>query len=173
VATTISQDERDKWTAAEQVEKIINGFRNPDTRALPILVEDESGVKYGAIMVYDDGDTIAFCRSKSDLEERWGRKVYPEKLRPITYIELFYVIADTIVKGKHATITRYPVIEQGSSYVAVPHVVSTTPSRKVSVINLLAPGSEPVVMAEYPVLDAPYMDAMMVHPSKLAGMGGD
>lgn len=173
VYTSITPAERDKWTAAENVDKMINSFRNIDLRKKPVLIKDEEGKDYALLFVYDEGDTIALCRSIDDLTKRWPRKVDPKKLRPITYIEIFYIIADIISMGKHAMITRYPVIEQGSCYVAKPHVVSTTPSRAVEVIDLLSPDYPPTLMRHYPVVGAAYMDAMMVHPSKLGGLGGD
>lgn len=173
VYTSISPAVRDVWTSSEGVDKLINSFRNTDLRRKPVIVTDVEGKDYALLLVYDEGDTVAFCRSIDDLESRWPTKIVRSKLRPITYIELFYLIAETISIGKHAIVTRYPVIEQGSSYVAEIHVVSTTPSRSVEMINLLSPELPPMILKQYPVIGSPYMDAMMVHPSKLAALGGD
>lgn len=171
---TISPSERDKWTSDEGIEKIINSFRNTGLRDKPIYIKDEEGKDYALLLVYDEGDEIALCRSIEDLQARWPRSIDKSKIRPITFIEMFYLIAETVSRGKHGIVTRYPVIEQGSSYVASIHVVSTTPSRAIRVIDLLDPEyEEPMIMKQYPIIGAPYMDAMMVHPSKLAGLGGD
>lgn len=173
VYTAITPAERDKWTSSESVDKIINSFRNIDLRKKPVYIKDEDGKDYALMFVYDEGDTIALCRSVDDLQRRWPRPVDKSKLRPITYIEVFYIIAEVISTGKHGIVTRYPVIEQGSSYVAKIHVVSTTPGRSVELVDLLAPDYPPSIMKQYPVIGASYMDAMMVHPSKLAALGGD
>lgn len=173
VYTTITPAERDKWTSNDGVDKLINSFRNSDLRAKPVLIKDEDGKDYALLLVYDEGSEIALCRSIDDLQARWPRPIDKKKLRPITYIEMFYLIAETISQGRHGIVTRYPVIEQGSSYVANIHVVSTTPARAVEVVDLLAPDFPPVVMRQYPVIGGSYMDAMMVHPSKLAALGGD
>lgn len=173
VYTTITPTERDKWTSGDGVEKLINSLRNTAIRSLPVFIKDEDGKDYALALVYDEGDTIALCRSIEDLERSWPRKVNKDNLRPITYIEVFYLIAEMISYGKHVMITRYPVLEQGSTYVGKIHVVSTTPSRKVEVIDLLAPDVPPSTMRQYPVIGASYMDAAMVHPSKLGGLGGD
>lgn len=170
---SITPAERDRWTSDEGIEKIINSFRNTDLRSKPILIKDDEGKDYALLLVYDEGEEIALCRSIEDLQSRWPRSIDKSKIRPITYIEMFYLIAETISQGKHGMVTRYPVIEQGSSYVAKIHVVSTTPSRAVKVIDLLDPEYDQMIMRQYPVIGAPYMDAMMVHPSKLAALGGD
>lgn len=171
--TSISPSERDKWTSSDGIEKIINSFSNTELRKKPILIRDEEGVDYALLFVYDEGDTIALCRSIDDLETRWPRPIDKKKLRPITYIEAFYIIADIISIGKHATVTRYPVIEQGSVYVGKIHVVSTSPSRLVEVIDLMVPDYPPSIMRQYPILGSAYMDAAMIHPGKLAGLGAD
>lgn len=173
VYTTITPGERDKWTSSDGIDRLINSFRNTDLRKKPIYIKDEDGKDYALMFVYDEGDTIALCRSIDDLEKRWPRPIDKSKLRPITYIEVFYIIAEVISTGKHGIVTRYPVIEQGSSYVAKLHVVSTTPGRSVELVDLLAPEYPPSIMRQYPVIGATYMDAMMVHPSKLAALGGD
>lgn len=173
VYTSITPGERDRWTSSDGVDKLINSFRNTDLRKKPVYIRDEGGKDYALMFVYDEGDTIALCRSIDDLERRWPRPIDKAKLRPITYIEVFYIIAEVISLGKHGMVTRYPVIEQGSSYVAKLHVVSTTPGRMVELVDLLAPDYPPSIMRNYPVIGASYMDAMMVHPSKLAALGGD
>lgn len=173
VYTSITPAERDKWVSGDEIDKIVNSFRNIHMRKKPMLVKDTTGKSYALLFVYDEGDEIALCRSIDDLHGKWPRPINPEKLRPITYIEAFYLIAEIISTGKHAIVTRYPVIEQGSSYVAKIHVVSTTPSRAVKLVDLLVPGGESMLMRQYPVLGSGYMDAAMVHPSKLAALGGD
>ena len=173
VYTSISPTTRDAFTSSEGVDKIINSFSNEDLRGKPILITDLQGVSYAALLVYDDGDEIALCRSIDDLEKRWPRKIDKAKLRPITYIELFYIITEIASMGKHALITRYPVIEQGSVYPAKIHVISTTPSRSVKLIDLLSGFYDETLLRQYPVLGSTYMDAAMVHPSRLAALGGD
>jgi hypothetical protein len=173
VYTSLSPATRDAWTSSDSLDKLINRFRNTDLRHKPVLITDTENKQYALTLVYDDGDTIALCRSIDDLEARWPRKVDKAKLRPITYIEMFYLIAEVIAIGKHGLVTRYPVIEQGSAYVAELHVVSTTPARSVELLDLLSPGRDTMTLRQYPVLGSTYMDAMMVHPSKLAALGGD
>jgi hypothetical protein len=173
VYTSITPATRDVWTSSDGIDKLINSFRNIDLRSKPVLITDSEGKRYALSLIYDEGDEIALCRSIDDLEARWPRKINKAKLRPMTYIEMFYLIAEVISVGKHGIVTRYPVIEQGSSYVAELHVVSTTPARCVKLIDLLSIGQEPMILRQYPVVGASYMDAMMVHPSKLAALGGD
>lgn len=173
VYTTISPDTRDKWMSSEGIEKIINSLRNIDLRNKPVLIKDTEGKNYALSLIYDEGDEIALCRSIDDLKSKWSRPIDRHRVRPMTYIEMFYIIAETISVGKHGIVTRYPVIEQGSSYPAEIHVMSTTPSRYVELIDMMTPMQHRTPLREYPILGASYMDAMMVHPSKLAQLGGD
>ena len=173
VYTSIPASERDAWMTSDGLEKRINSLRNPGIRKQPVWIKDTEGKKYALCLVYDDNDEIAIVRSFKDLEKRWPRKVDRKKLRPITYIEMFYIIAEIISIGKHGLVTRYPVIQQGSSYPAKIHVVSTTPARKVDLIDLVSGYGVSTPLRQYPIMGASYMDAMMVHPSRLAGMGAD
>lgn len=178
VYTQITPDTWDKWMSGDGLDKIINSFRNIDLRSKPILIPSTDGKDYALSLVYDEGDEIAICRSIDDLKARWPRPVQKNRLRPITYIEVFYLIAETMSAGKHAFITRYPVIEQGSIYPANIHVMTTTPARHVQLIDLLSGHLEPVSLKQYPIIQeagktTTYMDAAMVHPSKLAGLGAD
>lgn len=173
VYTTITPAERDKWISADNQDKIINSFRNTELRRKPVLIKDKDNKDYALCLVYDLGDEIILSRSIDDLQARWPRLVDKSRLRPLTYIEMFYLITEAVSKNKHVIVTRYPVIEQGSSYVAIPHIVSTTPSRKVTFYDLLSPYDVTYTLKQYPVLNAPFMDAAMVHPSKLGGLGGD
>ncbi len=173
VYTSISPEEREKWTSSDGIEDLINSFRNVDLRKKPVLIKDRDGKDYAMYLVYDEGDEIGLCRSIEDLETGWPRPIDKKKIRPITYIEMFYIIAETISQGKHGIVTRYPVIEQGSSYPAKIHVVSTSPSRYVEMLNLSYPDGISIPLKQYPVIGNSYMDAMMVHPSKMSGMGAD
>lgn len=173
VYTTISPETRNDWMSSEGIDDLINSLRNTGLRHKPVMIPDTDGKMYALTLVYDDGDEIGLFRSIKDLESKWPRPINKKKIRPITYIEIFYLIAETISVGKHVMVTRYPVIEQGSSYPAKIHVVSTTPSRYVELIDLISPVQSKTPLRQYPVLGASYMDAMMVHPSKLAMLGGD
>lgn len=173
VYTSITPTERDKWVSADNQDKIINSFRNTDLRRKPVLIKDKDNKDYALCLVYDLGDEVILCRSIEDLQSRWPRPVNESLLRPLTYVEMFYLITEAVSQGKHVMITRYPVIEQGSTYVAIPHIVSTTPSRKVTFYDLLSSQGSTYTLKQYPIMNAPFMDATMVHPSKLAGLGGD
>ena len=173
VYTSISAETREKWMSSDGLDDLINSFRNVDLRKKPILIRDTEGKDYALSFIYDDGDEIALCRSIDDLKKSWPRPFIKSKLRPITYAEMFYLIAETISTDKHGIVTRYPVIEQGSSYPAKIHVVSTSPSRYVDLIDLLSGDMSRIPLKQYPVIGASFMDAMMVHPSKMGGMGAD
>ena len=173
VYTSISPSTRDKWMSSDGIDKLINSQRNVDLRKKPVLIPDIDGKKYALAFIYDEGDEIALCRSIDDLKARWPRPIQKSKLRPITYIEMFYIIAEVISTGRHGIVTRYPVIEQGSCYVGRIHVVSTSPSRYVELIDMLSHENSNIPLRQYPILGSSYMDAIMPHPTRLGAMGAD
>lgn len=168
-------EEKDRWrfTTSAGVETLINRFENHDLRADPVMLNCEDGTARALCMVYDGFDEVGLCRSLTDLKTSWPYQVDPSLLRPITWIEMFYVIAVLANMGKHATITRYPVINGVGDVPAIPHVASTTPGRQVKFRDMMNPEAPPLILPEYPVVGKPYFDIMAVHPSRLGGFGGD
>jgi hypothetical protein len=76
------------------------------------------------------------------------------------------------VRGKHVLITRYPITGASSIYPSKVHLLSTDPSTELSVINA-ANGEINITLPHYPVKGMPSIDSTVLHPSKLAGLGGD
>jgi hypothetical protein len=173
VYTRVDSPVRDKWMTTSGNEDIFNDFRNVELRRSPVMIEDITGDKYALLFVYDEGDEIALFRSIVDLENGWPRPIDKKKIRPITYAEMLYIVAEVSSNGAHCLVTRYPVIEQGSTYPGRVHVVSTTPSRAVQLVDLVSGGSFSTTLKQYPILKNAFMDAAMVHPSKMAAMGAD
>lgn len=94
------------------------------------------------------------------------------KLRPITLIEVLYIAAYNIMNDKHVLITRYPVIAIDSIYPSKVHLMSTLKSRKVRMHS--QQNKERVVKYyEYPDINSKTIDSVIVHPSRLKGLGGD
>ena len=94
----------------------------------------------------------------------------PSLLTPLTWVELFYMITYRATYGKHMLNTRYPVIHVESIYPSKVHVATTRPSRS---IILMADDEPAVLLPEYPVLGAQYIDAMAIHHSQLSNLGAD
>ena len=170
----ISEDEKNKFLTTEGLEKILSLFRDKETRYNPVVCYNEDDKPYYLYMVYDTKDTIRFVRSVSQLMNEFQEKHIPYKascLRPMTYAELIYAATYRATMDKCAIVTRYPAMEIGSAVPCKAHLMSSNPSRTVTVI--LAGGTDEMVLPEYPILGKPFNDSAVLHPSILKGLGAD
>lgn len=100
----------------------------------------------------------------------------PSKVRPLTYIELSYIVAHIASVNKHFLTTRYPVL---NAYNLVPYkgkIMSTVPSRCIKYHlkpDAIGKNDEYVILPEYPVLNASTKQSLSVHPTALGRLGGD
>ena len=100
----------------------------------------------------------------------------PSKVRPLTYLELAYIVADGASVNRHFLTTRYPVL---NAYNLVPYkgkIMSTVPSRCVKYHfkpDAIGKNDEYVILSEYPVLNASTKQSLSVHPTALARLDGD
>lgn len=169
----IDEDTREEWCSREGIEDIVNRFENPKIRKDPITVKGKDGKDYYLLMVYDQGEDIGMYRSLSDLKEHWPYPVEPERCRPMTWLEMFYIVADLATKNRYSEVTRFPATTEANIYPAVPHVKATVVSRVVNLVDMVHPDHPPIQFAEYPVLTQPCYDIMAVHPTRLSPLDGD
>lgn len=100
----------------------------------------------------------------------------PSKVRPLTYIELSYIVAHIASVNKHFLTTRYPVL---NAYNLVPYkgkIMSTVPSRCIKYHfkpDAIGKNDEYRILPEYPVLNASTKQSLSVHPTALGRLGGD
>lgn len=169
----IPATEKILYTTPVKIDGWINRFRNRDVRNAPITIKDRKGKVYWMVLVYDTGKRIYFFRSIDDFVNQYkGRNPDLSKIRPLTWVELLYLVTYLATRSRHMTVTRYPVIGEGGTYPSKVHVVTTTPGRVVEVTNLIT-GEDALTLPQYPIVGAPYQDAMIVSADRLADMGGD
>lgn len=168
----ITDDERQRWTSADGINGMINRFQNLDVRDKPLTVYDKNKKPYYLMLVYDDDTEISLFRTVDDLKAL-GFPVDKSKIRPMTWVEFFYIATNIAVEGKHAFITRYPVLGDGGCYPSKIHLMSTSPGRIVNLVDLNSPGETVRMFAEYPILGNSYLDTMVINPNRLTGLGGD
>jgi len=100
----------------------------------------------------------------------------PDKVRPLTWLELGYTIACVCNVGKHMLSTRYPVT---NLYNMVPyhgHIMSTIPSRIATIVvnpDAYEMNGRGLLLSEYPVIGAATKQSLSVHPITLAKYQGD
>ena len=171
--TYVEVDDRElrKFTAPDAMDMWINRFKNPEVRLQPVAVKALDGKYYHTAMVYDEGSRITLFRNLDDFTKQFDRPVDRMKIRPLTWLELFYMACERAYEGKYAYITRYPAIEDGSTYPTKVKVSTTVPARVIKLNNLL--GGTETQFAEYPILGNSYMDTMGIHASRLAELDAD
>lgn len=168
----VPERELKKFDNDEAIVDWINKFRNVDLRANPITVNTVAGPQY-ALLVHDTGKSITIFQNIDDVQQMMPDKFMKEFVRPLTWIELFYMVAvQAYLPDKHGFVTRYPVIEDGGCFPAKPIIGSTTQSRVVSVYSGLS-GMEKVKFTHYPILGKNYQDTIILHACRLAGLGAD
>lgn len=169
----ISNQELNKFDTSAAIESWISKFINIDIRFAPVTIKDITGKPYYLCMIYDTGTEISLFRSLPEFQQSFGGPIDKSKIRPLTWAELFYMACYAASKGKHVFITRYPVIQDESCYPSKIHLCTTTPSRVVRLVRNIDENDDLVTYPEYPVLDKPFADSVVLAASRLAGLGGD
>lgn len=157
---TIDPKVRDKWLTNDGIDTIINKLGQESYRHQPVEVDGNY-----LILLYDNGKSIEVIYDTSKLTSDYDSKY----LRPITYVELFYIAIYDITDKYPAYLTRYPVIGVGSIYPTIPYVKTTLKHRKVE----LKIGNVVSRVYEYPKLNEKSFESIAPHYNFLANLGGD
>lgn len=171
----------DRWATEEGLEKLIDRMGDAALRSQPIELE---GYYLALIWLGNDGtfkvvDSIdEVPRSYLPEDEKGNRPTSSAmgRLEPITYAQLLYLSGYRKWNDLKVYVTRFPVTGLGSIY----------PSNLYIRTTIIGEVREELGMDwermgdEYRALEFPntqgqndYMDSQVVHPSRLAGLGGD
>lgn len=156
----ISSKTRDNWLSEEYLDDTIAKMGQEFYRSEPILVENNY-----LMLIYDDGKNIELIYNTAEMDSNLDKKY----LRPITYVELFYLAIYDIRSKYPALVTRYPVTEEGSIYPTIPYVKTTNHSRTVKMKYY----GDLINVYEYPILKEDYFNSLSVHSTHLAHLGAD
>lgn len=165
----VSAQTHDRWTTTEGLEKVVASQSMMELRARPVMIEG----RYLAL-VYKPKNEMVFkiFYNIDDLPEGFQK----DAVHPLTYEELIYLSNYRGWNDLRVISTRYPVTGEGSSYVSKVYVRTTVNSEtRVELDEMWEPmeaqGNTALV---YPVFEPEqYIDSAMVHPYRLAGLGGD
>lgn len=156
----------DRWTTTLGLEKQIDYFEDRNIRDKPIMVKGH----YLALIYKDDTQFRLF----GDIEE------LPDHLdaalvKPVTFIEFFYLCHYQKWNSVPLFVTRYPVTGDNSIY---PSYAYMKPTVDVAVLSELGEDWQPTgqVAHFYPVLKpapAAYVDSMAPAGVRLSGLGAD
>lgn len=170
---TLKSVEINKYTTAEGVNRIINQFKHVGFRESPIAIQDNKRRDYWLLLTYKIGEQVFIGKTKDDLKLMVEREHYTfdiKHVEPFRWVEFMYIAGLQIADGKHALVTRYPVLGEGSIYSSKIHIITTNPNKNVEVIfdsglRFRAP--------HYPIIGNPYFESIALHPSRLKGLGAD
>lgn len=157
----------ERWTTPAGIEKLINRFESRDTRKQHVEIND-----HYLALIYDDGKHFKIFRDIRELPEGFDKSL----VRPLTYIEMFYLSGYNEWNKLPMLVTRYPVTGDGSIYHSWTYVYTTT---KGLCKRQMGNDWQPLQGDEYEALEFPnldidtFVDSLIPHPSRLAGLGGD
>lgn len=155
----------EKWTTYTGLNKLFNGFADTSLRNKEVVVD-----WHYLALVYDDGVDVCVLHDINDLPAGKDRKL----VRPITYMELFYLSCHDVITEQVTQQTRYPIIGIGSIFPARVNLLTISGATRRTVRNPID-WDEKEVCYRYPQrVDVPdYFDAMSVDPSREAGLDSD
>jgi len=142
----INEKSRSDWVTDDGIEKNINKFKQKVNLLSKIVI---SG--YYLFLVYKKDDVVIVLKDIDELDDGLDKKM----VTPITYIELFYLLLEPLMKEQYAYIVRYPIADKNSIIPTKVYLKSSITTNKVSVKIL--DSQEFRTVNEYPVSgETPY-----------------
>lgn len=179
----IDAKDKDRLLTSDGIEKTIDRFRDPFNRFMPASARVANyGSKptyYYLFMVYDIGADVYIFRNVDEFKARMkdlGQEVDASKIRALTNAEMLYIASYFALQGTHGFVTRYPVTDEQSIYPSETHLMTTSPSRQIKLRMNITVGDEDgsyVMLPEYPIIGRDFVDALMLHPTRLKSLCGD
>ena len=170
----VDDKDKDSLLTTEGINKTLDRFRDVDYRWQAVTASADRKPYY-LYLVYDVDDEIWIFRNLEEFKIEYKRLRHKDadtsKVRPLSYAEMIYIATYHASKGRSGSCTRYPVTDEGSIFVAKTHLMSTAPGRVVKIINATT-GDGPM-LPEYPIIGKGFVDALMFHPSRRAGLSAD
>lgn len=157
---------KDEWGTPAGRIKLFNRFSDGGHRHDPIEIEG-----YYLSLIYRDATSFKLFSSINDLPDHLDRN----KVRPLTWGELFYIHAAKYYDKVRAYTTRYPVTGLGSTFGAKVYIRSTVTADTVVELDADWRNSGGFEYLEYPHVEvkADYFATMCVHNVTLPGLGAD
>lgn len=158
----------DKWMSVEGLEKIFTNFGEASTRAQPVKID---GYYLALIYAPKDKNYFKVFHSIDELPEKYSR----EDVRPITYVEFFYLSCYNWLKDKYAFVTRYPVTGIGSIYPCSIYIKTTvTGERRYELNDNWEIDEQSSLYPEFPLAGSTtFIDSLVIHSSRLGRLGAD
>lgn len=149
----------DTYTTSKGLNSYLNKFADNDFAVMPFGSKEYS---YVMVKEFDGKLELITDTALVPVEER-------KYLRPATNMDILFVSIVPLLNKYYATTTRYPAINQGSTFPVMPIILPTV---QLKVVTVIISGIEYPV-ENYPVNGSPIYDSMSVHPSKLGRLTAD
>lgn len=161
----MSNKNKDKWGTKAGIESLINGFKYPQRRHNPIILDG-----YYLKLIYQDDEKFMVLNDIGELPQGLDKKY----VRPMTWAEMFYLHCTDIVPRVRNFNTRYPVTGLGSIYPSKPYLKTTTSGLMLKRMNPDGTVSNESVL-EFPRTtdNLAFHDTQCVFPAMLGHLGAD
>lgn len=153
----------DEWFTQEGIEGLLNHFETPELRSEVIEI---SGYYFG--LIYRDGKVFKFLQDIDEVPEGFDKK----NVRPITYVELFYMAIFEYCKRCYCLTTRYPVINLGGIFPASVYLKTTTDSECLTKLDEQWQPTE-IVYNEFPIIGKSFFNSISIPIVHLGRAGAD
>ncbi len=154
----------DKWMTSPGLAKQIDYFEDRSLRAKPIIVKD-----HYLGLVYKDDKYFKLFGDIDELPDGFDKA----NVKPITYIELFYLSYFDKWNNTPGFVTRYPITGTGSIYPSIAYLKTTETTYDLEELGEdWQPTGRRAI--SYPNLINPtYVDSIGTAQSRIGGLGAD
>ena len=154
----------DKWMTSPGLAKQIDYFEDRSLRAKPIIVKD-----HYLGLVYKDDKYFKLFGDIDELPDGFNKA----NVKPITYIELFYLSYFDKWNTTPGFVTRYPITGTGSIYPSIAYLKTTETTYDLEELGEdWQPTGRRAI--SYPNLINPtYVDSIGTAQSRIGGLGAD
>lgn len=149
----------DNYTSSKGINSYLNKFADNE------FTKSEFGTSdYAFLMLLEKDDRVSLVYDTALIDDSDYKY-----LRPITNLELVFIALISEYDKYYASTTRYPAINQGSTFPVKPNIKPTANMRK---LTIELDGLE-YSIKNYPIISSGIYDSISPHHSKLARLGGD
>ena len=154
----------DKWMTSPGLAKQIDYFEDRSLRAKPIIIKD-----HYLGLVYKDDKYFKLFGDIDELPDGFNKA----NVKPITYIELFYLSYFDKWNTTPGFVTRYPITGTGSIYPSIAYLKTTETTYDLEELGEdWQPTGRRAI--SYPNLINPtYVDSIGTAQSRIGGLGAD
>lgn len=169
VSRPITPKDKDLFSTEDGINTLVNRFEKRSFRRRAVKV---SGGYLAMVYLNEEEGTFKVITNPETVPGE-----FKDKLKPITYAELFYYLIAPVVQGLPTWVTRYPVTGDEST---TPNSLYLKTTDTGLPLKELGDDWQPIYMdqeryiyKEWPKVDLDFMETVAIHPNKLAGKGGD